>query len=251
MTEFATPGQPFRPKAATWNQMVQAAEYYNRQKRLGDPGAGLQAMIHPHLVKVQNITGGNVVAGEVLTMGDFLLTDVGRNEPWFEADTFATGDLALCVLRQDLRDDEIGLAQVGGVCKAIVDITDTGHEYAKPKNADLRLESADYSPIRLLHAPNSTGDQDCIVYLDQLRFCPHVRLALTADLATTDASKSATLVEQWGYGIPNTTSSGAVTAYNMPTGGGGSYLFEGVTAAIALATHEYGTRYRITQMECP
>lgn len=251
MTDFATPGQPFKPKAATWNQMVQAGQWYARQRRLGEPGAIGQVGVHPHLVKVQNITGGNVVAGEVLTIGDFLLAEVTRNEPWFEADTFATGDLALCVLREDLRDDEIGVAQVGGVCRAIIDINSTSDEYAAPVNGDLRLESVDYSPIRILHAPNSTGDQDCIVYLDQLRFCPHVRLALTAALATSDASKSATLLEQWGYGIPNTTSSGAVTAYNMVRAGGSSYVFEGASGAIALATHEYGTRYRITQMECP
>lgn len=251
MTDFVSPGQRFQPKAGTWNGMVEASQHYLRQKRFGSGGPPGLVMPQPHFVKVQNITGGNVVAGEVLTIGDFLLGSVNQDEPWFEADTYATGDLALCVLRQALRDDEIGVAQVGGVCKAIVDIDDTGHEYAKPANGDLRLVSCEHSPIRLLYAPNSTGDQDCFIYLDQLRFKPAARFSLAAALATSDASKAATLVEQYGYGIDNTTAASGVTVYNMPTGGGGSYLFEGSSAAIGLAVHDHGTAYRIIQMECP
>lgn len=77
---------------------------------------------------------------------------------------------------------------------------------------------------------------------------PLVRFTLSATLATTDASKSATISNQYGPGVANSTS---ITVHNLLTHTAGLYVFEGDNGDAGLAFHDYGTNYRIIQMECP
>lgn len=84
-----------------------------------------------------------------------------------------------------------------------------------------------------------------------VEYKPLVRFTLSAALTTSDASKSATITNQYGPGTDNTTSSGGITVHNMLTSTGGVYLFEGDSSDAGLAMWDSGTNYRIIQMECP
>lgn len=248
MSDFVNPGDPVRPRAATWNSMLEAAQFYSRKMKRGEAGDIRQNILTPSFVKVQNITGANVAAGEYLELGDFLLGAVNQGEAWFEADTYATGGLNIGVLTQALRDDDIGYAQVGGVVKATVNIVSTADGFVEPVNADRNLQSCENSPIPILYAPASTGDQECFILLGPLFFKPLVRFTLGGTLATSEASKAATITHQYGRGIDNSTS---ITVHNLLTSTASTYAFSGASGAAGLAYHDYGTNYRIIQLECP
>jgi hypothetical protein len=74
------------------------------------------------------------------------------------------------------------------------------------------------------------------------------RFTLDAALATTDASKAATITHQYGPGSAHASTS--ITVYNLAKAGSG-YLFEGASGAAGLAYWDSGTSWRIIQMECP
>lgn len=81
---------------------------------------------------------------------------------------------------------------------------------------------------------------------DPIYFKLFIRFTLTAALATTDTSETATIADQWGPGMlsPN-TGSGAITVFNHAS------QFEGASGASGLAVWDSGTSYRIYQMVCP
>ncbi len=78
-----------------------------------------------------------------------------------------------------------------------------------------------------------------------------VRFTLASALATSDASKSATVTNQYGDGQAHTTGAAAITVYNLETQSSGTYVFEGDSGDAGLAYHDSGTNFRILQMECP
>jgi hypothetical protein len=78
-----------------------------------------------------------------------------------------------------------------------------------------------------------------------------VRFTLAATLATSDASKTATITNQYGPGSDGPTGAGAITVHNLLTSTGGVYVFEGDSGDAGLAMWDTGTNYRIIQLECP
>lgn len=78
---------------------------------------------------------------------------------------------------------------------------------------------------------------------------PFIRFSLSAALATSDASKSATIAEQWGPGVAN--GAGSITVYNPAISTSSTYLFEGDSGDKGVATWRDGNNYTIYNMECP
>lgn len=230
--------------------MIEASQHYARRKSLGDELALPLGLTSAFSIMIKNSSGGALAAGDVITVGDLLVNSVRKREAWFDGDTYATGDLNVAILLEDIPSNGIGRAQIGGLVKATVDIQNTAHDCATPINGADVLDSCYNSPIKLVYAPNSTGEQECFVWLEQLCFRPSIRFFLSAALATSDASKTATIQNQWGRGIDNTTSSAAITVHNPETSTGSVYQFEGASGAMGLADHDYGTNYIIKQMEC-
>lgn len=251
MTDFVSPGQPFRPKAATWNQIIESSQAYARQQRLGDAAALPPGYVSPFTINIKNSSGGAMAAGDVLTVGDLLVDEVRKREAWFDGDTYATGDLNVAILLEDIPNNGIGRAQIGGLVKATVDIQNTAHDCATPINGADVLDSCYNSPIKLVHAPNSTGEQDCWIWLEQLCFRPSIRFTLSSALTTATASITGTIVDQWGRGIDNTTTTSAITLNNLVDHTGSSYVFEGDSGDVGIADHDRGTIYRIKNLECP
>ena len=77
-----------------------------------------------------------------------------------------------------------------------------------------------------------------------------VRFTLDAALTTADASQTATITDQYGPGVDNTTASGGIIVHNMETSAAGTYMFEGNLNDAGLAMWDQGTDYRIIQIEC-
>jgi len=77
-------------------------------------------------------------------------------------------------------------------------------------------------------------------------FC---RFTLDAALATSDASKAATIQTQWGYGTDHSTS---ITVNNLETSTASTYVFEGDSGDAGIAIYSgSGSTWYIIQMECP
>ena len=77
-----------------------------------------------------------------------------------------------------------------------------------------------------------------------------VRFTLNGALTTSEASKAATITDQYGPGSSADTAT-AITAHNTLTSTGGVYIFEGNSGDAGLAMWDSGTDYVIIQLECP
>lgn len=77
-----------------------------------------------------------------------------------------------------------------------------------------------------------------------------VRFTLDVALTTADASQTATITDQYGMGVDNTTASGGIIAHNMETSAAGTYMFEGNVGDAGLAIWDRDNEYRIIQIEC-
>ena len=78
-----------------------------------------------------------------------------------------------------------------------------------------------------------------------------VRFTFAQSMTTADASKTATITNQYGPGIDGPTGAGAITVYNLLTHTAGVYVFEGDIGDAGLACHDSGNDYRILFPECP
>lgn len=78
-----------------------------------------------------------------------------------------------------------------------------------------------------------------------------VRFTLNSALTTSDASQTATITNQYGPGVDNTTASGGITVHNLETSSAGTFVFEGNSGDAGLAMWDETTNYRIIQIECP
>jgi hypothetical protein len=162
--EKVTPGQrikatPFS-RATFMNDTVDLVNAFNEGRLTGGrrPTAGSGSRV---VVEVRNSTGADRVRGEVVQLVGHLLTDVSADHPWFDAELCADAVLhRIAILTQALKEDEIGPAQMLGVCLARVDVTSTSHTHAMPVDGESELASSFTGPLELLMVPEETGVQD-------------------------------------------------------------------------------------------
>jgi len=76
-----------------------------------------------------------------------------------------------------------------------------------------------------------------------------VRFTLDSTLATSDESKSATIVTQYGDGFTADITV-TITVYNLLTSTASVYVFSGASGDAGLAIWDSGVNYRIIQLEC-
>lgn len=174
---------------ALWQTIKDAADNYSRNKRLGEGVNALRKALPSDLVRVRNDTGANRRAGEVMGIGDTIL-DTGQltNEfLWFVGQA-PTGDEKFGILRKALPEDSIGELQVSGVCKAWVDVQDADDARAKVVAGSYVLQSGSDGPYKILWSPGDTGEQECVVVLDNTGTAAGTVVAaqLIADLCPGD-----------------------------------------------------------------
>jgi len=120
------------------------------------------------IVQVRNSTGADRARGEVVQLVGHLLDDVSEDHPWFDSDLVAEPILyRMAILTRALKEDEIGPAQMAGVCLIRVNVTDTDHTHATPVDGDAELESSTTGPLELLMNPDGTGVQDLWALIDR------------------------------------------------------------------------------------
>lgn len=250
MPRRVSPGASWRPPmAADQNAWSEAAEDYQRRRATGR-GIREAHFVRHDRIKLQNSSGANIVAGEVLAIGDLLTDDVLPDRFWCDGTTPTDVDIPYAVARRALLDDELGDFIVAGICLARVNVTNTSHQYATLVKNDRVLDSNDIGTIRILNTLSSTGEQDCLVQLGPAVKQPLVRFTLNAVLATTEASETATITHQYGPGMKADTGA-SITVHNLLTHTAGTYTFEGDSGDAGWARWHKATDYIIINMECP
>lgn len=170
----ASPGKRLGAvRASTWNSMVMAGEQFE-QRRLGEGGAPFVPPSHRDVIKVRNLSGENLVRGEVLSIVNSAVETIDRNVMWFDGEKpkhDINQDRFAILLNPSngisTSDGEIVDAQISGVCIGHVDIKDQDHRFARINHDDTTLESSWAGPVEILWMPDETGLFDCIVRIDR------------------------------------------------------------------------------------
>jgi hypothetical protein len=159
-----TPGQPLAGnlKATEFNRHVDVAEWYHRNKALGDPSRTFASDIPTDIVKVKNVTGGDLVRGNVVEIGTRPIDALDPEHLWFRGET---PDLSrpFGILRVPIPANKYGECQLAGACIARVSVTSTVHRHARLESGSTTLVSSGAGPVSLLEPPISLGTQDLAV----------------------------------------------------------------------------------------
>ena len=191
------PGESIRYTAADWNRHEDAADYVAK-RQLGDPTAADRELISAGRIRIKNSSGADRREGEILKVGDCLLTDLTGRYPWFDAALHDGSDTPFAVLIEPLPDGQIGPAQIAGVCFARVTFAHADMKCARPDPDGTDVLMGDVlGPVRILHKPSGTGEKECLVLLGEGRF------------------------EGWGYAVDNAAEGveGTVMVWEGSAGG--------------------------------
>ena len=175
MAEKVTAGTgwpgPLR-NAATINRILEATDYYHREIACGR-GKKSQSVeaTSAGRIRLKNISGADRRKGEILRVGDYLLTDLTKDLIWHKGELHDGTDAQLAVLLEALTQNEIGPAQILGACPALVNFTHADQRYARPAASNDVLQADALGQVRVLHKGGSgTGEKECIVLLGDGRF---------------------------------------------------------------------------------
>jgi hypothetical protein len=167
------PGQPWKPeRALDANAKSTAADFHRRSNQNIDGQRDRSFEVDSNIVYIRNESAEDTDRGDVLALlnttenyQEKLLTKCDREKMWLAADLFASDTLeatpVLCV--DPIPAGKIGPAQVAGAGVALVNVGNVNHTHAEPTAGELYLSSGTSGLIRLLHKPDATGEQLCIV----------------------------------------------------------------------------------------
>lgn len=163
MIEKIRPGQKiFKTpifNSTAMNKVFACADAFN-DRSLGGLGAGTSRPLKPPSFKVRNNSGDPLLRGHCLQVGASLVTPIDFRNGWFAADVPADPLRGCVLLQQATPDGEIGPANATGQCCAIIDVTDTDHQYANPVAGEVVLSSATFGMFEILSPLGSTGEQE-------------------------------------------------------------------------------------------
>lgn len=250
-----TPGMPMRRlPAAVQNNILEAAEDYAQRRRMGTPAGRRGVTLPTDLIKIQNNSGAARARGHVLEITGIIETTFSHETLAFVGGAPTPGaDKRYAILKEDLPDGEIGVAQVSGICAAVVNVTDATHKTATIAASTYILQSSANGPIPMFYQPAGTGaTHECAINLPPvIPYKPFIHFTLSGALDETDASQSGTIVGQMGVGLSNpNTGSGAVTLHNVQSSPGG-YLYSAASGTHGLALWRDGNNYIIMALPCP
>lgn len=168
MTRLA-PGQPLAGnlKAAEWNRHVDAAEWYHRNKALGDPTKTFSWPIPSDIVKVKNASGEDLPRGAVVELVQKSIDELDPEHLWFQAQAPDSAELrrVFGILREPILVGRYGECQIAGACIARVLVEDTLHKHARLDTGLTDLVSATSGPVSLIEPPLVPGLQNLAVRL--------------------------------------------------------------------------------------
>ena len=167
MVQRANPGQRWNPPSAVdWNNIGEATEIYLRHHRTRDSHQLKRLDIPTDWVLCQNGTGDRR-AGEVLEAGEYLLAVVDPLALWFvgQAPTEPVNKSTHGVLRVACKNGKLERVQVSGVVRALVNVTDTAHEFCDAETDLFVLQSNNNGPHKIVWKPAGVGEKTCVVLL--------------------------------------------------------------------------------------
>lgn len=166
------PGSPFPgpfEKADIANSILESAEEYRLQRRLGKGGGGTIGHLGTDLIKVKNGTGTLLRQGEIVEFNTHSLTTLDRQAPWFTA-AVPDETRAFAILLEGIANDSgaIGLAQISGRCPALINVQATTDLWAYVNSgADVLVGDRFWGDVRILTTPPGTGEQTLWVNIQQ------------------------------------------------------------------------------------
>lgn len=229
--EKVRPGEEFNVAARTWNELIDAKNYFLRHKhKTAAPTGGM-----PYQIKVKNLTS-DLPKGSVLQLGSYLLEDaqLEQSKLWFEGDEPDTDHARVAILDAACPENAIRTAVVFGVAIALVNVNDEDHKFAYVKANQTELESASAGPIAILSAP-STGSQLCAVLLGQ-----SASLRGKLDEELSDGGTATMSVWDWD-GSEEADTGLDIEVYDW---------LGGVEADLKVIATLFGDRYYVTAAEC-
>jgi hypothetical protein len=144
------------------NRVVEGSEDYAQRKRLGEGAAHYRSVRDPDVIKIR--ADVNLPRGSVLGIGAPSITPLDHEHQWFEYAAQHPETPFAITLRQ-AQQSRLVECLVAGVCLARVNVSDTGHRFARVENSQSDLKSAGAGPVKLLKAPTATGVQELPVHL--------------------------------------------------------------------------------------
>lgn len=171
MADKVAPGQKVAGsalrEAATVNDLLDMRHRF-KSGGLDSRGHGKEIeKLGTDLVMVKNSSGADRERGEVLQLGDYLLTTDEETDNkwnlWFDGDTPATPLLRCVILQKPAKENAIVEAHGQGICVAKVELFDIEHTHAWPRDGEHSLHSDFGGPFELFSTSEDTGEQLMVV----------------------------------------------------------------------------------------
>lgn len=152
----------------TVNLMLRAAHAY-RDTELGSPQPTAEPSENGNFIKLKNSSGGDLLRGNVLAIGDELLTEKSLQYKWFDGDAIADTTDAIAIYRAPCPSTDNAEAYIAGCCIALISVTDTSHKWADVTVGETVLTSGEEGRVEILSTPTETGEQECFVNIKNVR----------------------------------------------------------------------------------
>lgn len=157
--------------AAWQNSVSEMLNWYLRMKAAGEITNISRALESSSgIVKVKNLTGSDLLRGNYVQLGDYLLDDVEHHKQFYEGNLYDAAESGrIAILERAVKDGDTSFvrARLLGKCTARVNVTDTGHRFAAPDDGEYLLKSAASGDIEILSVNkiSGTGEQELAVVL--------------------------------------------------------------------------------------
>jgi len=154
------------PQARHANLVADAAEASVRTK----PPNYAQQVFQPsnNVLSLRNDSGGDLLAGACLEIGDPLLTDTDPDNVWHEGLTPTPDEnLSIAIALDAVPDGEIGdrLFLVSGFCYAPINVTSEAHTFADPSSGTTVLQSGTSGRAKIVWKESGTGTKNALLLI--------------------------------------------------------------------------------------
>lgn len=211
------PGRSIREalRASFINETIETNNWARQFKRGGIPRQTILTPTDTNLVKILNSSGAARSAGEILELNGFPsgMTAIDPAIITLNSAASITPGIAkqYVVLLEAVPNAGYGYAQIAGIVRATVNITNSAHRCATVTSSNFKLQSAAFGPVELVYQPSGTSSTAaCLVRLPTRWSTTRYKGLMQGALSSGDASKTVDNLEAID-GIGGETS---LTAYN-------------------------------------
>lgn len=162
-------GDKLKIPAAAWNACIDAAADFRRRQMSRGAGSAERGSLPSILVR--NDTGSNLAQFSVVKLNGVVITEATSHEQFASVPVFKviapTDDgCFVAVTQEPIRQDGIGRAMVSGITPVQVAMT-SGHTRAGATTVTTKLTSGVTGRCEIVYAEGDSGDQWCLVCLNQ------------------------------------------------------------------------------------